>query len=205
MNHYDNSWIVLRAVLHWAAALTYTGLVVGRTGPGQMWSRTMAAPWTESRAVTDSKGTQGCKECLALNQTHWRYYRPTLSPMIARDWGDHTFKGQPICLGCTKDYWEALLGCPQSGDRAVLRRTLAGRADRRPRLRRSTSRMATSGTSGLGRRKKAPGLMDQIGKFFGGDKKKRGKVSNDDRCITAWIWQRCRKWTFVLLFWFLQW
>ncbi|KAI5616665.1 myelin basic protein isoform X3 [Silurus asotus] len=38
--------------------------------------------------------------------------------------------------------------------------------------------MATAGTSGLGRRKKAPGLMDQIGKFFGGDKKKRGKVSS---------------------------
>ncbi|XP_046691248.1 myelin basic protein isoform X2 [Silurus meridionalis] len=37
--------------------------------------------------------------------------------------------------------------------------------------------MATAGTSGLGRRKKAPGLMDQIGKFFGGDKKKRGKGS----------------------------
>ncbi|KAK3532450.1 hypothetical protein QTP86_018459 [Hemibagrus guttatus] len=35
--------------------------------------------------------------------------------------------------------------------------------------------MATAGTSGLGRKKKAPGLMDQIGKFFGGDKKKRGK------------------------------
>ncbi|KAB5530750.1 hypothetical protein PHYPO_G00133000 [Pangasianodon hypophthalmus] len=37
--------------------------------------------------------------------------------------------------------------------------------------------MATAGTSGLGRRKKAPGLMDQIGRFFGGDKKKRGKGS----------------------------
>ncbi|KAF5895511.1 myelin basic protein-like isoform X1, partial [Clarias magur] len=37
--------------------------------------------------------------------------------------------------------------------------------------------MATAGTSGLGRKKKAPGLMDQIGMFFGGDKKKRGKGS----------------------------
>ncbi|KAG7317228.1 hypothetical protein KOW79_019526 [Hemibagrus wyckioides] len=37
--------------------------------------------------------------------------------------------------------------------------------------------MATAGTSGLGRRKKSPGLMDQIGQFFGGDKKKRGKGS----------------------------
>lgn len=67
MNHYDNSLIVLRAVLHWAATLTYTGLVVGHTGPGQMWSRTMAAPWTESRAVTDSKGTQAVKN--AWHQT----------------------------------------------------------------------------------------------------------------------------------------
>ncbi|XP_060915786.1 myelin basic protein isoform X2 [Labrus mixtus] len=42
--------------------------------------------------------------------------------------------------------------------------------------------MATAGTSGqstfgLGRKKKAPGLMDQISKFFGGDKKKRSKGS----------------------------
>lgn len=61
MNHYNNRLIVLKAVLHCAVALTYTGLVVGHTGPGQMWSRTMAAPWTESRAVTDSKGTQAVK------------------------------------------------------------------------------------------------------------------------------------------------
>lgn len=67
MNPYDNTLIVLRAVLHWAAALTYTGLVVGHTGPGQMWSGTMAAPWTESRAVTDSKGTQAVKN--AWHQT----------------------------------------------------------------------------------------------------------------------------------------
>ncbi|XP_063755890.1 myelin basic protein isoform X4 [Eleginops maclovinus] len=42
--------------------------------------------------------------------------------------------------------------------------------------------MATASTSGqssfgLGRKKKKPGLMDQITKFFGGDKKKRSKVS----------------------------
>ncbi|XP_058503069.1 myelin basic protein-like isoform X4 [Solea solea] len=30
---------------------------------------------------------------------------------------------------------------------------------------------------GLGRRKKAPGLLDQIGKFFGGDKKRKSKGS----------------------------
>ena len=42
--------------------------------------------------------------------------------------------------------------------------------------------MATASTSGqsgfgLGRKKKEnPGLMDQISKFFGGDKKKRSKV-----------------------------
>ncbi|XP_034091857.1 myelin basic protein isoform X2 [Gymnodraco acuticeps] len=42
--------------------------------------------------------------------------------------------------------------------------------------------MATASTSGqssfgLGRKKKQPGLMDQITKFFGGDKKKRSKGS----------------------------
>ncbi|XP_037651795.1 myelin basic protein isoform X5 [Sebastes umbrosus] len=42
--------------------------------------------------------------------------------------------------------------------------------------------MATASTSGqstfgLGRKKKTPGLMDQITKFFGGDKKKRSKGS----------------------------
>ncbi|XP_041648572.1 myelin basic protein-like isoform X4 [Cheilinus undulatus] len=30
---------------------------------------------------------------------------------------------------------------------------------------------------GLGRRKKNPGLLDQIGKFFGGDKKRKSKGS----------------------------
>ncbi|XP_062394372.1 myelin basic protein b isoform X2 [Sardina pilchardus] len=40
----------------------------------------------------------------------------------------------------------------------------------------------SSGTSGqaafgLGRKKKSPGVLDQIGKFFGGDKKKKGKGS----------------------------
>ncbi|TWW79583.1 hypothetical protein D4764_10G0006130 [Takifugu flavidus] len=39
---------------------------------------------------------------------------------------------------------------------------------------------STSGSGqaafGLGRRKKNPGLLDQIGKFFGGDKKRKGKV-----------------------------
>ncbi|XP_010865698.1 myelin basic protein isoform X4 [Esox lucius] len=37
--------------------------------------------------------------------------------------------------------------------------------------------MATASTTGQSRRKKAPGLMDQIGTFFGGDKKKRSKGS----------------------------
>ncbi|KAJ8354015.1 hypothetical protein SKAU_G00215820 [Synaphobranchus kaupii] len=42
--------------------------------------------------------------------------------------------------------------------------------------------MATASTSGqatfgLGRRKKNPGLLDQIGKFFGGDKKRKSKGS----------------------------
>ncbi|XP_029298993.1 myelin basic protein isoform X2 [Cottoperca gobio] len=42
--------------------------------------------------------------------------------------------------------------------------------------------MATASTSGqstfgLGRKKKNPGLMDQVTKFFGGEKKKRSKGS----------------------------
>ncbi|KAM7384642.1 hypothetical protein PAMA_011815 [Pampus argenteus] len=42
--------------------------------------------------------------------------------------------------------------------------------------------MATASTSGqstfgLGRKKKNPGVMDSISKFFGGDKKKRSKGS----------------------------
>ncbi|TKS88736.1 hypothetical protein D9C73_022833 [Collichthys lucidus] len=46
--------------------------------------------------------------------------------------------------------------------------------------------MATASTSGqstfgLGRKKKTPGLMDQISKFFGGDKKKRSKQSSARR------------------------
>uniref|UniRef100_A0A8C7ZMQ2 Myelin basic protein n=1 Tax=Oryzias sinensis TaxID=183150 RepID=A0A8C7ZMQ2_9TELE len=41
----------------------------------------------------------------------------------------------------------------------------------------SASSSAASAAFGLGRRKKNPGLLDQIGKFFGGDKKKKGKGS----------------------------
>uniref|UniRef100_A0A3Q2XX13 Myelin basic protein n=1 Tax=Hippocampus comes TaxID=109280 RepID=A0A3Q2XX13_HIPCM len=37
--------------------------------------------------------------------------------------------------------------------------------------------MATASTSGLGKKKKNPGLMDSISKIFGGDKKKRSKGS----------------------------
>nr|XP_021323987.1 myelin basic protein isoform X2 [Danio rerio] len=42
--------------------------------------------------------------------------------------------------------------------------------------------MATASTSGqnpfgLGRKKKAPGVLDQISRFFGGDKKRKGKGS----------------------------
>ncbi|XP_047240292.1 myelin basic protein isoform X4 [Girardinichthys multiradiatus] len=42
--------------------------------------------------------------------------------------------------------------------------------------------MATASTSGqssfgLGKKKKSPGLMDQLSKFFGGEKKKRSKGS----------------------------
>lgn len=40
----------------------------------------------------------------------------------------------------------------------------------------ASSSSSTQATFGLGRRKKNPGLLDQIGKFFGGDKKRKSKV-----------------------------
>lgn len=48
----------------------------------------------------------------------------------------------------------------------------------------STEAMASASSSaqaafGLGRRKKNPGLLDQIGKFFGGDKKRKSKVRRE--------------------------
>ncbi|RXN06521.1 myelin basic -like protein [Labeo rohita] len=39
------------------------------------------------------------------------------------------------------------------------------------------SASSSQSTFRLGRSKKNPTVMDQIGKFFGGDKKKKGKVS----------------------------
>ncbi|XP_029360076.1 myelin basic protein b isoform X2 [Echeneis naucrates] len=39
------------------------------------------------------------------------------------------------------------------------------------------SASSTQTSFGLGRRKKSPGLLDQIGKFFGGDKKRKSKGS----------------------------
>lgn len=85
MNLYDNSLIVPRAVLHWAAALTYTGLVVGHTEPGQMWSRTMAAPWAESRAVTDSTGTRAVK-----NAWHWNRITDAITDPPYHQWPPET-------------------------------------------------------------------------------------------------------------------
>lgn len=38
---------------------------------------------------------------------------------------------------------------------------------------------------GLGRRKKAPGLLDQIGNFFGGDKKRKSKVRKQGESISV--------------------
>jgi hypothetical protein len=42
---------------------------------------------------------------------------------------------------------------------------------------------SSSGLSSLGRKKKAPGLMDQIGNFFGGDKKRKSKVRKGERFV----------------------
>lgn len=42
---------------------------------------------------------------------------------------------------------------------------------------------SSSGLSSLGRKKKAPGLMDQIGNFFGGDKKRKSKVRKGESLI----------------------
>lgn len=47
--------------------------------------------------------------------------------------------------------------------------------------------MATAGSSGLGRKKRNPGLLDQMGQFFGGDKKKRSKV-NRSRSWVSRTW-----------------
>ncbi|KAM3857964.1 myelin basic protein [Diretmus argenteus] len=41
----------------------------------------------------------------------------------------------------------------------------------------ATASTSGQGTFGLGRKKKTPGLMDQISNFFGGEKKKRSKGS----------------------------
>lgn len=46
---------------------------------------------------------------------------------------------------------------------------------------------------GLGRRKKNPGLLDQIGKFFGGDKKRKGKVRKPrDSVLLMYLSLFCR-------------
>lgn len=54
-------------------------------------------------------------------------------------------------------------------------------------FRSSTPNMASSGSAGqsgfrLGRAKKNPGVMDQIGKIFGGDKKRKSKVRRSRIC-----------------------
>lgn len=77
---------------------------------------------------------------------------------------------------------EAELGVATVGFGRTWRRTTKQtlKGQRQPKT--SAASMATASTSGqsafgLGRKKKNPGLMDQISKFFGGDKKKRSKVS----------------------------
>ncbi|XP_019959961.1 myelin basic protein isoform X7 [Paralichthys olivaceus] len=68
---------------------------------------------------------------------------------------------------------------PWTGDR---KRTTEQLDIGQPHPTSATPSMATASSSGqsafgLGRKKKNPGLMDQISKFFGGDKKKRSKGS----------------------------
>lgn len=73
---------------------------------------------------------------------------------------------------------------PRGSGGAGRRHCRSGRAQKRSREQKQVT-MATGSTSGqsgfgLGRKKKSPGLMDQIGQFFGGNKKKRSKVSIND-------------------------
>lgn len=125
--------------------------------------------------VTDT--TTGAEECLdrCQNQGH---PSPPLSLTLLRSHDALGSRGQRLQRrggsgGATSWF------CGRPG--AETPRTQRQRGHPHPNS--ATSGMATASTSGqssfgLGRKKKNPGLMDQIGLFFGGDKKKRSKVSS---------------------------
>lgn len=118
------------------------------------------------------------KECLEPCQRH----RPSSCPMVPRDWQDDTFKGVSKWQKSYKPHRRSSrAGCWRCG--RTWKRTTEETERGQPHPSSATTSMATASTSGqssfgLGRKKKNPGLMDQISTFFGGDKKKRSKVNS---------------------------
>lgn len=132
---------------------------------------------SQRAAATDTNQWRA-EECLAPSQRAPR--TPSPCPMMPRGGEDDTFKD-----GLRT--WEGTRAEEPSEARTG-RRPPTPPARRHSEVdptqdQRSTG-MATASTSGqsafgLGRKKKSPGLMDQISTLFGGDKKKRSKVGWD--------------------------
>uniref|UniRef100_H3DP13 Myelin basic protein n=1 Tax=Tetraodon nigroviridis TaxID=99883 RepID=H3DP13_TETNG len=141
---------------------------------------------SQKPAVTDSTGAEGPRQPWSPANTadpDEATPRPHLARLFSRDAPgreDNTFKERPS----ESDELQTI----QEHSGAASENPDAQRATRKPTLththtrnRSSRTKMASASGSGqaafgLGRRKKSPGLLDQIGKFFGGDKKRKGKV-----------------------------
>ncbi|CAG12843.1 unnamed protein product, partial [Tetraodon nigroviridis] len=118
---------------------------------------------SQKPAVTDSTGAEGPRQPWSPANTadpDEATPRPHLARLFSRDAPgreDNTFKERP-----------------SESDELQTIQEHSGAASRTKMASASGSGQAAFG---LGRRKKSPGLLDQIGKFFGGDKKRKGKGS----------------------------
>lgn len=176
MSHHNNGLIVLKPFFTALWFFLIDRPCCAQPKLRQMWTRTIAAPFIREQGSDTLRGHIGLKrmpgtspESLTLLQTH----------LISRDAmqrrGRHLQRPALLPQKCRR-LSRRFAECPQNGLWIEW-----NRPDCRP-PNRSTPRMATASTSGqspfgLSRKKRAPGLLDQIGRFFKGDKKRKGKVS----------------------------
>uniref|UniRef100_A0A087YMG9 Myelin basic protein n=1 Tax=Poecilia formosa TaxID=48698 RepID=A0A087YMG9_POEFO len=132
---------------------------------------------SEKPAVTDSTGAEGPRQPWSPASTadpDAATPRPHLVRLFSRDAPgreDNTFKERPSESDELQTIQEHSGAASECGSDST--------NTNKPSSASTTMASASSSAQaafGLGRRKKNPGLLDQIGKFFGGDKKRKGKV-----------------------------
>lgn len=137
---------------------------------------------TKSTAVTDSKGTADPKNAWKEANPADTTGRPHLVRLFSRDAPgreDNTFKDRPSESDELQTIHEDTAAAPENSDLMASQKRSSFRHG---------SKLATASTfdharHGSPRRYREPGLLDSLGRFFGGDKHvpRRGKVSSEER------------------------